>query len=64
MSNDNHPTPPSEAPDGSTDITEEQREYTEALGDGSPGGNETEDPHEDTDTASGGDPESNTSHEN
>jgi len=57
MSNDTSPTPPSTPPDGSTDITEEQRAYTEALGDGSPTGNETADPKEDTDTASGGDPD-------
>ena len=57
MSNDNFPTPPSEAPDGSTNISDEQREYTEALGDGSPTGNAADDPHQETDTASGGDPD-------
>lgn len=60
MSNDNVPTPPAEAPDGSTNITDEQREYTEQLGDGSPSGNATDDPKQDSDTASGGDPEETT----
>lgn len=63
MNNDTTPTPPTTAPDGSTDITEMQRAYTEALGDGSPSGNATEDPKQDSDTASGGDPDDeNTSH--
>lgn len=44
-------------PDGSTEATEEQIEYTEQLPDGSPSGDATEDPNQDSDTASGGEPE-------
>ena len=44
-------------PDGSTDITAEQAEYTEELPDGSPTGDATEDPKQDSDTTSGGEPE-------
>ncbi|GAA1838929.1 hypothetical protein [Agromyces salentinus] len=57
MSENQQPTPPSDGPDGSTNLTEEQKQYTERLGDGSPTGNATEDPRQDTDTASGGDPD-------
>jgi hypothetical protein len=57
MSETQHPTPPADAPDGSTNLTEEQKRYTEQLGDGSPTGDATEDPRQDTDTASGGEPE-------
>lgn len=48
-----HPTPPSDIPDGSTNISEERAEYTEKLDDGS----STDAPpvEEDSDTASGGD---------
>ncbi|ANJ25633.1 hypothetical protein [Agromyces aureus] len=57
MSDIDPPTLPSDSPDGSTDISEERKRYTEQLGDGTPTGHATEDPHEDTDTASGGDPD-------
>ena len=45
------------APDGSTDVTEEQKEYTEELGDGTRTGDATEDPNQDSDVTSGGDPD-------
>ncbi|RKR74802.1 hypothetical protein [Frondihabitans australicus] len=45
------------APGGSTDITDEQKKRTADLGDGSPTGNATEDPQQDSDTPSGGEPE-------
>ena len=48
---------PTEAPDGSTNITEEQKAHTENLSDGSPSGNATEDPKQDSDVTSGGSPE-------
>ena len=53
MSDNENPTPPSVTPDGSTNLTEEQKQYTEQLGDGS----STDAPAEDNDTdhASGGD---------
>ncbi|THG29898.1 hypothetical protein [Naasia lichenicola] len=41
----------------STDTTEGQDSYTEQLPDGSPSGNATEDPEQESDTTSGGDPE-------
>lgn len=44
-------------PDGSTDTTDEQKKHTDELGDGSPTGNATEDPNQDSDTTSGGEPE-------
>lgn len=43
-------------PDGSTNITDEQREYTEQLSDGSNSGNATTDPQQDSDIDSGGEP--------
>ncbi|GAA4264515.1 hypothetical protein [Frondihabitans peucedani] len=42
--------------DGSTDVTESDKEYTEELGDGSASG-DTQDSQGDTDFVSGGDPE-------
>ncbi|BDZ47852.1 hypothetical protein GCM10025867_00930 [Frondihabitans sucicola] len=42
-----------ESSDGSTDVTKSEKEYTESLPDGSKSG----DSSEDTDFASGGDPE-------
>lgn len=43
-------------PDGSTNISETQRQRTAELADGSPTGNATEDPNQDSDTNSGGEP--------
>jgi hypothetical protein len=43
-------------PDGSTDMTDEQKKHTDELSDGSPSGNATDDPQQDSDTSSGGDP--------
>lgn len=43
-------------PDGSTNTTDEQREYTEQLSDGSNTGNATTDPEQDSDIDSGGEP--------
>ncbi|GAA1507680.1 hypothetical protein BJ978_000739 [Agromyces terreus] len=51
------PVPPADAPDGSSDVSEERAAYTERLGDGSATGHATKDPDRETDTASGGDPE-------
>lgn len=48
---------PQQTPDGSTNITEEQKRYTEELGDGSPTGDATKDPNQDSDTTSGGEPD-------
>lgn len=36
-------------------VTPEQKAYTDSLGDGTPSGNATEDPSQDSDTTSGGD---------
>lgn len=36
-------------------VTAEEKAYTDSLGDGSQTGNATEDPSQDSDTASGGD---------
>jgi hypothetical protein len=47
----------SAAPDGSTDRTEDERRRTAELPDGSPSGDATEDPEQDSDTDSGGEPE-------
>ena len=44
-------------PDGSTNISQEQKKRTDELNDGSPTGNATKDPNQDSDTTSGGDPE-------
>jgi hypothetical protein len=44
------------APDGSTDVSDEDRQRTADLGDGSSTGNATEDPHQDSDVDSGGEP--------
>lgn len=44
-------------PDGSTELTEEQEKYTENLGDGTRTGDATEDPNQDSDVTSGGDPD-------
>jgi len=58
MSNsDNAATPPSDAPDGSTNITKEQKEWTEQLGDGSE--TDSPEPTKDSDTVSGGEPDDN-----
>ena len=46
-----------ETPDGSTNVTADQQEYTEQLGDGTPSGSATEDPNQDSDTVSGGEPD-------
>jgi hypothetical protein len=54
MSNDTTGTP-DQTPDGSTDLTEEQTEYTESLADGS--GTDKIDGDEEQDTTSGGSPE-------
>lgn len=43
-------------PNGSTDITDEQQERTANLADGSSTGNATEDPNQDSDINSGGEP--------
>jgi hypothetical protein len=51
-------------PDGSTNLSEEQKSRTENLGDGSPSGNATEDPRQDSDTASGGEPDTEVEHTN
>lgn len=48
---------PSDTPDGSTEISQNREEYTEQLGDGTPTGDATEDPDQESDTTSGGDPE-------
>lgn len=44
------------APDGSTNISDSERQRTDELADGSPTGNATEDPNQDSDTNSGGEP--------
>lgn len=44
------------APDGSTNISDAERQRTDELADGSPTGNATEDPNQDSDTNSGGEP--------
>lgn len=44
------------SPDGSTDITKDQQERTANLADGSNTGNATEDPNQDSDINSGGEP--------
>ena len=44
--------------DGSTDATESEFQRTEDLPDGSSTGNATEDPQQDSDVDSGGEPES------
>lgn len=43
--------------DGSTDISEEQKKQNDSLADGSPSGDATKDPDQESDTTSGGDPE-------
>jgi hypothetical protein len=43
--------------DGSTNISDEQKKKTEDLPDGSHSGNATEDPKQDSDIDSGGEPE-------
>lgn len=43
-------------PDGSTNLSDADRHRTEELPDGSPTGNATEDPNQDSDTNSGGEP--------
>jgi hypothetical protein len=42
---------------GTTDISDEEKQHTDQLGDGSPSGDATEDPKQDSDTTSGGEPE-------
>jgi hypothetical protein len=49
-------------PDGSTNLSEEQKSRTENLGDGSPSGNATQDPRQDSDIASGGEPDTEVEH--
>ncbi len=44
-------------PDGSTDTTDAQKKHTQDLGDGSPSGDAVDDPNQESDTTSGGDPE-------
>ncbi|GAA1954882.1 hypothetical protein [Agromyces allii] len=56
MSDTERPTPPDES-EGSTHVSEERRRYTEQLGDGSTTGDAADDPNQETDTASGGDPD-------
>ncbi len=51
------PKVPSDTPDGSTNISDERKQYTEQLGDGTPSGTATEDPNQESDTTSGGDPD-------
>ena len=46
----------STTPDGSSDPTETQQQYTEDLPDGSSTGDATEDPQQDSDVDSGGEP--------
>lgn len=43
-------------PNGSSEPTDDERQYTEDLPDGSPSGNATEDPAQDSDHDSGGEP--------
>lgn len=43
-------------PDGSTDASDEELQRTEDLPDGSGSGDATEDPHQDSDVDSGGEP--------
>jgi hypothetical protein len=43
-------------PDGSTNISEADKKKTENLSDGSPSGDATKDPEQDSDTTSGGEP--------
>lgn len=54
MSTDNNT-----GPDGSTNISDADKERTENLGDGSPTGDATKDPRQDSDTSSGGEPDNN-----
>ncbi|MBF4615896.1 hypothetical protein [Curtobacterium sp. VKM Ac-1376] len=46
----------STTPDGSSDPTETQQQYTEDLPDGSSTGDATKDPEQDSDVDSGGEP--------
>ena len=57
MTTDEHPTPPSDTPDGSTNISEERATYTEELSDGSSTDAASAKSEKDSDTASGGDPD-------
>ena len=57
MTTEAHPTPPSDKPDGSTDISDERAEYTEELSDGSSTDAAPEKSAKDSDTASGGEPD-------
>ena len=45
-----------QTPDGSTDVSAEERRRTEELGDGSQSGDATQDPQQDSDVDSGGEP--------
>lgn len=45
-----------EVPNGSTNISDAEQQRTDDLPDGSPTGNATEDPNQDSDTNSGGEP--------
>ncbi|KQR27150.1 hypothetical protein ASF75_14865 [Curtobacterium sp. Leaf154] len=47
----------STTPDGSSDPTETQQQYTEDLPDGSSTGDATKDPQQDSDVDSGGEPD-------
>jgi hypothetical protein len=57
MTTDAHPTPPSDKPDGSTNISDERAEYTEQLSDGSSTDAAPVESEKDGDTASGGEPD-------
>lgn len=48
----------STTPDGSTNVSDAERRRTADLPDGSPTGNATEDPNQDSDIDSGGEPPS------
>lgn len=48
---------PSDAGNSSTSPSESEQNRTENLGDGSPSGDATQDPAQDSDTTSGGEPD-------
>jgi hypothetical protein len=50
-------SPHDNSSDGSTNVSDKKKAHTDQLGDGSPTGNATEDPQQDSDTTSGGEPE-------
>jgi hypothetical protein len=47
----------SDADSSSTNPSEDEKNRTENLGDGSPSGDATQDPNQDSDTTSGGEPD-------